>query len=146
MKALTVHNPWAWAIAHGGKDIENRTWTISAPGDVAVHAGLTLDRQALGHPLIRAATTRWLGGRSPVGVLPWEQSIGAVIAVVAVVGAHRNCDGSCSPWAVLGQWHWRLANVRPLPEPVPARGAQQLWPLPDDVEAAVRTQLAAVAS
>ena len=25
-RALTVHAPWAWAIIHGGKDIENRSW------------------------------------------------------------------------------------------------------------------------
>lgn len=24
--ALSVRQPWAWAIIHAGKDIENRTW------------------------------------------------------------------------------------------------------------------------
>ena len=26
MKALTLRHPWAWAIVHCGKDVENRTW------------------------------------------------------------------------------------------------------------------------
>lgn len=27
-RALTVRQPWTWAICHAGKDIENRTWPI----------------------------------------------------------------------------------------------------------------------
>ncbi len=36
MKAITLHHPWAWAIAHAGKNIENREWTR----DYAQRAGL----------------------------------------------------------------------------------------------------------
>lgn len=39
MKALTVQQPWAWAIVHGGKDIENRTQAWSYRGPLAIHAG-----------------------------------------------------------------------------------------------------------
>ena len=35
MKALTIKQPWAWAILHGGKDIENRNWFTSVAGGVA---------------------------------------------------------------------------------------------------------------
>jgi hypothetical protein len=34
MRALTVRQPWAWAIVHGGKDIENRTRNIAGYADV----------------------------------------------------------------------------------------------------------------
>lgn len=30
--ALSVRQPWAWAIIHGGKDIENRSWKRPNPG------------------------------------------------------------------------------------------------------------------
>ena len=41
--AISVRQPWAWAIVHGGKDIENRDWKASNPGlrfrgAVAIHA------------------------------------------------------------------------------------------------------------
>lgn len=49
----------------------------------------------------------------------------------------------CDPWAVRGQFHWELDDVRPLPDPVPCRGALGLWRLPEDVEKAVREQLEA---
>lgn len=41
----------------------------------------------------------------------------------------------------LDRWGHIYADVRPLPEPVPCRGAQGLWNVPDDVEAAVLAQL-----
>jgi activating signal cointegrator 1 len=34
-----------------------------------------------------------------------------------------------------GRWAWLLTDVRPLPEPVPCRGAQGLWNVLGDVEA-----------
>lgn len=45
MKALSIRQPWAWLIIHGGKDIENRTWHTSYRGRFLVHAakGMTKD-------------------------------------------------------------------------------------------------------
>src|SRR5207302_502261 len=39
MKALTVRQPWAWAIVQGKKDVENRSWRTDHRGMVAIHAG-----------------------------------------------------------------------------------------------------------
>lgn len=39
MKALSVKNPWAMLIAHGIKDIENRTWKTTHRGRIYIHAG-----------------------------------------------------------------------------------------------------------
>ncbi|MEU0468957.1 ASCH domain-containing protein [Amycolatopsis sp. NPDC006131] len=38
MKAITVRQPWAWAIAKGYKPIENRTWSTDHRGLIAIHA------------------------------------------------------------------------------------------------------------
>ena len=40
-RALTVRQPWAWAIAAGHKDCENRTWATSHRGWLAIHAAAT---------------------------------------------------------------------------------------------------------
>ena len=41
MRILTVKQPWAWAIIHGQKDVENRTKSLGPyRGPVAIHAGL----------------------------------------------------------------------------------------------------------
>jgi hypothetical protein len=43
MKALSIRQPWAWAILHAGKDIENRDWKdysrdIKFRGPFLIHA------------------------------------------------------------------------------------------------------------
>ena len=36
--AISVHQPWAWAIVAGHKIIENRTWAVRHRGPIAIHA------------------------------------------------------------------------------------------------------------
>jgi ASCH domain len=47
MKALSIRQPWAWAILHAGKDIENRDWRYPPKfrGEFYIHAasGMTKD-------------------------------------------------------------------------------------------------------
>lgn len=39
MKAITIKQPWAWAIIFAGKDIENRSWYTKYRGPLLIHAG-----------------------------------------------------------------------------------------------------------
>jgi hypothetical protein len=39
MKTLTIKQPWASLIAHGIKDIENRSWKTNYRGRILIHAG-----------------------------------------------------------------------------------------------------------
>ena len=115
--ALTVRQPWAWAIAHAGKDVENRTWRTGYRGPVAIHAGRARpDEQTV-------ALVELLTGRISLPPLAY----GAVIAVATLADITRN---SGSQWAEPGAWHWHLTNVRPLAEPLPATGRHRLWPTP----------------
>jgi predicted SPOUT superfamily RNA methylase MTH1 len=43
MKALSIHQPWAWLIIHGGKDIENRRWNCHHRGTLYIHASKKRD-------------------------------------------------------------------------------------------------------
>lgn len=38
MKALSIQQPWVYAILQKGKDIENRKWTTKHRGWIALHA------------------------------------------------------------------------------------------------------------
>jgi len=40
IKAITVKQPWAWAIFNVGKDIENRSWPTNYRGPLVIHAAL----------------------------------------------------------------------------------------------------------
>ena len=47
MKALSVHQPWAWLIVNGIKIVENRSWSTEFRGRFLVHAGLTVQHQVV---------------------------------------------------------------------------------------------------
>ncbi len=161
MPALTLRQPWAFCIAHGAKRIENRGWKPPEwLGQVAIHAGAMSgwDSNADGSRLVRQAITDY---RDQIGAVPGLSAagimdFGAVVAVADLTGSHlggspvlaftragRQCTAAdpCSPWSVPGEVHWELDNVRALASPVPCRGAQRIWYLPEDVAAAVRAQL-----
>ena len=47
--ALSVRQPWAWAIIHGGRDVDNRKWSAlggkgSLRGRVCIHASLAMNK------------------------------------------------------------------------------------------------------
>jgi len=111
LRALTVKQPHAWAIAAGLKDVENRSWRFWLPlgTTIAIHAGLKDDPDGLAVPVTET---------------PDDLVRGALVALVDVVDCITD---SPSPWASPGQWHWVLANVRRLPEPIPMRGAMWLF-------------------
>jgi hypothetical protein len=142
MKSLTVRQPWASAIAFGRKDVENRTWATGHRGLLAIHAGKGIEWTASDAAWIEAGLMPYRSGdprKAWSGSLP----LGAIVAVARLTDCHdatRTDYCSCSPWAMAHQWHWELADVRPLAEPVPCKGALRLWNLPEDVEAAVMAQ------
>ena len=45
MKALSVRQPWAYAIIYALKDIENRGWPINYRGDILIHAAKTCTKK-----------------------------------------------------------------------------------------------------
>ncbi|MFJ8727686.1 hypothetical protein [Streptomyces sp. NPDC093269] len=126
MKALTIRQPWAGAIAHQTKRVENRTWKLPARYEGArllIHAGAQLDRDA-----------KVYGPN--LGVY------GAVVAVATLTGCHYSDDGQCcGPWGMENVYHWTLADVTALEVPVPCKGRLGLWTPDDDVLVAVRKQV-----
>lgn len=122
IRALTVRQPWAGLILHGGKNIENRRRNIIGQhrGAIAVHAALTYDTPAFERCGQMADS-------------PELRHVGAVVGVVDVVGIHRAND-CCEPWGErFDGWHIELARPRPLTTPVPCRGFLGLWTPPVDV-------------
>lgn len=153
MRALTLWQPMAWAVAEGHKPVENRVWTLPEAfvgQDVAIHAGKRYD--ASWAETIRSMFTIDVPQRS-------EIALGAVIAVVRFTASldrkalHEflrkdmpSIGLQPDQFAALHRWYsgpygFVCADVRKLAEPVPARGFQGLWALPDDIKARVEAQL-----
>ena len=157
---LTIRQPWEFAIEHG-KPVENRSRNMKYRGPLWLHAGARSrwDRDGEHSPVVRQAWNAWVRKRPDAAELiggPTRNShfvpFGAIVAVAEVDACHHDgsCylfsafddeSGRCSAWAAGGQWHWHLANARPLATPVPCRGMLGLWRLPGDTEKLVRAQL-----
>lgn len=47
MKVITIKQPWATLIAEGYKEYEFRTWKTNYRGDILIHAGKGIDKDAV---------------------------------------------------------------------------------------------------
>ncbi len=143
MRALTVWQPWAWAIVAGHKPVENRGTCVVGRyrGPLAIHAGKRPDGDAAPFIARILGSYDWLYVDGPEG----PSVTGAVLGVVTVTGAHRREPGCCdTPWATDASWHIEVADPVRLKDPVLCLGRQSMWVLPPAVEMAVRDQVRAV--
>ena len=111
MPAITIRQPWANAILHLGKNVENRSWRTKHRGPILIHAGLSCKKNDVADC---ALVVNGLGMRRP-GWLTTGAARGATGGIVGVVTIVDCVQNHPSPWAIPGQWHWVLAAARPLP-------------------------------
>ena len=107
--ALSVRQPWAWAIIHAGKDIENRSWQavnhgLRRRGTVMIHASLGMTQEEY-----RDASTfmKSIGVDCPA---PSQLLRGGIIGSVDVVDVVSESE---SPW-FFGPRGLVLANAKPI--------------------------------
>jgi hypothetical protein len=116
IRMLTVRQPWAWALIHAGKDVENRGRYMAYRGLLVVHAGLSVDRDG-------EAFLRGMGIRPPAEAFEG----GHITGTVQVTGC---TSGSASPWAHPGAWHIQVTGPVAAVRRVKARGHLPLVPPP----------------
>lgn len=105
MKALSIRQPWAWLIIHGGKDIENRTWSTKYRGRILVHASQAMSRPEYDAAKIVADTNN--------AYLPDFENLkrGGIIGSVEIADCVNSSD---SPW-FFGPYGLLLRDPQPLP-------------------------------
>jgi hypothetical protein len=114
MKALAIRQPWAWAIIHAGKDIENRSWLTHYRGPLLIHAGKRRPTRAEMDDFIEYFAKRRVK-------LPEMDKLkyGCIIGRVDLVDCVKH---SRSRWWYPGELGWVLANPRPMrPRPLDGR-------------------------
>ena len=106
MKALSIQQPWAWAILHAGKDIENRSWPTNFRGRILIHAGQKLDLNGIDFLLDRKLD------------VPLCPEMGGIVGSVEIADCVEHSNSS---W-FFGKYGFVLKNPLVLPfMPCPGR-------------------------
>jgi hypothetical protein len=141
MKALTLTQPWATLVSIGAKRVETRSFRVSYRGSLAIHAAKGFPKWAqeacYEQPFLRVL----LGLNVTLDQLPRGEVIATcklvdVIPAQSVVGLAGFSDDYAklaTPQELAfgdyseGRWAWILEEVKPLENPISARGSLGLW-------------------
>jgi hypothetical protein len=140
VKALSIRQPWAWAIMHAGKRIENRDWFTGWRGDLVIHASAGGTQAEISRDLdfvidiCPEAYDAWPGRqRVPLGALVGVARLDGVIRdpvdLAAYVAAH---GGTAGRW-YMGSYGLVLADVRRFVSPIPYKGTTGLFEVPESM-------------
>lgn len=132
MKAITVWQPWAGALAAGIKENETRSWATKYRGPIAIHAamrdvfdGLELIPVPTALKIKEALRCEWAD--MPKGAVVATGELVDCIKITPEFVATLSPDELALGDYTLGRYAWKLENVSRLPEPVPIKGKQGIW-------------------
>lgn len=121
-RALSIRQPWAWAITHAGKRIENRNWSTAYRGPFLVHASKGCTRAEYDGAVQHMREVCCVGEVPPLEALARGAIVG--LATLVDVRPNRESDG---PWAMLGAYGFHLlARVLPI-TPISCSGSLGWW-------------------
>lgn len=130
MKAISLWQPWASAIALGHKRIETRHWSTTYRGPLAIHAAKRWAPEQREFASIEHT----------LGRLPRQLPLGAIVATCRLVDvlptdelkltvpAVERIYGDYEP----GRYGWLLEDIVPLAQPLPYKGGQGFFAVPDE--------------
>ena len=160
MKAISIWQPWASAIAIGAKRFETRSWETRYRGPLLIHAS----KRCVQDEMIQVKCSwTWCGVLRPLGLSmggmerPEEfLPFGKIIAIANLVDCRAageltlqevgewrfpaGEENKIFAWNegilgdfTLGRFAWQLDDVRQLKRPIDFRGAQGLFEVPDEL-------------
>jgi hypothetical protein len=131
MKAISLWQPWASAIALGHKRVETRHWSTPYRGPLAIHAA-----KRFGPAERHFASTEVALGR-----LPNRIPLGAIVATCRLVDVRPTDELKLTVSAIErlygnyepGRFGWLLEDIQPLAEPIAWTGKQGFFSVPDEL-------------
>ena len=132
MKALSLWQPWASLWACGRKSYETRHWSTPYRGPLAIHAAQKLCVEI--DDALREILEDEFGGHwareLPRGALIGHGDLVNCLATDHLhVDADERAQGNFTP----GRYAWDMANRKLLAAPIPWRGHQSLFDVPDEI-------------
>lgn len=123
MKVLTIKQPWATLIMQGNKRFEFRSWQTKYRGDLLIHAGKSIDKEAM---------------KRLEKYLPKEIPIGKILGKVTLVDCvkmspefkEKLLKENINIYAssiFKEDYGWQVKNVEVFEKPIEASGHLSLW-------------------
>lgn len=144
MKAITLYQPWATLLVLGIKRYETRSWRTLFRGPIFIHAA----RKSVEVP---EEIRGFMVGRT--GTAVEDLPHGAIVGVVniyncrPIIMADRREQSMTElllgDWTS-GRWLW-LCHSHLVIEPIPCKGRQRIWSIPNELRDRVRAKLKGVA-
>ena len=127
MKVLTIKQPWASLIIQGYKRFEFRSWQTKYRGELLIHAGKGIDKEAV---------------KRLEKYIPEDMPLGKIIGKVKLVDCIKmspefkeillkeNKD-IYTDSSFKENYGWKLTDIQKLDEPIEAKGHLSLWKYDD---------------
>lgn len=134
VKAISLWQPWASAVAIGAKEYETRSWSTPYRGLLAIHASKRWTRdEAI---WLAEFKDMWPDLKWPAtGRQDKPLPLGAMLCICELTAIYRTeelwpkiapLERSFGNYAS-GRFAWRLKVIEVFPEPIPAQGRQGLF-------------------
>lgn len=143
MKAISLWQPWATLMAVGAKRNETRSWPTLHRGRLAIHAAKKWNRELsamCGTEPFRSVLVRQEDGHLWLAEALRAMPFGAIVAVVTLTDCVRispdNYPGGDERHFgdyTAGRFMWQTRDLARLAQPIPFRGAQGFFDVPDDL-------------
>ena len=148
MKTLSLHQPWATAIAIGIKSIETRSWTTPYRGLLAIHATKKYPMELAETTSFYARRLHALGFENESRIFSghagdeWRplqpgNALGKIVCIVRLLDVVKIAAQYAMPIPIEpelmfgdythGRYAWHLQLVHRPDRPIPAIGQRQLW-------------------
>lgn len=123
MKVLTIKQPWATLIMQGDKKYEFRSWQTKYRGELLIHAGKSVDKEAI----------KRLGKYLPEN-LPLGKILGKVRLVDCIKMSPefkemllKENNEIYTKSSFQENYGWKVTDIEVFEEPIEAKGRLSLW-------------------
>lgn len=128
MKVLTIKQPWATLIMQGDKRFEFRSWQTKYRGDLLIHAGKSVDKEALNR------LSKYLPKEIPTGKILGKVKLVDCIKMSTdfknlLLKENKDIYTKSS---FKENYGWQLTDVEIFEKPIEAKGQLSLWEYPID--------------
>jgi len=126
-RAISMSQPWVWAVLNCGKDIENRRWPTRFRGPITLHAAKSWDWDGVNWLEYHGFPVPEKGDEG----MPFGAYVGRATLTDCWELAGDEDPAYERPFWAFGPWCFVLKDVRALPEPIPAKGRLGIYRRPE---------------